>query len=281
MFKKSIISLGVLVILTIGFWSIGIPDKWLSKKIESLLHIPSAFGIDDKSIDVSASLKGFRKTPLFGFSANEMTIVRGSHDDFLKVHDITGRIDPFSLIRLTVNLSFEGTLSGGRIKGNVQLGRKGIDLDIDLSSVNIEAIDIVKKTSSLKGTGKLNLKGVFTMKNTRKQSDIHGHILFDINDLNFRDLSMETYYVPMSYFNQMKGALRVSGQTLKIEAISMEGNKIYSRMKGTITGTVLRGTLEIMPDPDFPETLLMVIQRFRHSPGYYVIPLKGPIATLL
>jgi hypothetical protein len=59
----------------------------------------------------------------------------------------------------------------------------------------------------------------------------------------------------------------------------MSGAGIYARVRGAIGGTDMNLSLELMTDSSFSAEPLFqfALEKYRVSPGYYVIPLKGVI----
>jgi hypothetical protein len=60
----------------------------------------------------------------------------------------------------------------------------------------------------------------------------------------------------------------------------LEGPDILARLKGIIKDGVADLRMEVMPRKSFLENPLFLSQvdRYQVSPGYYIIPIKGPIA---
>jgi len=59
----------------------------------------------------------------------------------------------------------------------------------------------------------------------------------------------------------------------------MSGTGIYARVKGSIRGADMNMSVELMTDSSFTTEPLFqfILDRYKVSPGYAVIPLKGAI----
>lgn len=261
MLKRLLIVLVVLLSIIIGLWYIGIPDSWIVETAEGLLQTP----------DIQTELKGFRKTPFFGFRIKEIRIRHGDIQLF-RIEDISAQIDPVSLLLLKGKVSFSGQLSGGSLSGNVVFKKDDFRMEIDLQAAKLEGLSLMDALS-IRGKGRLYVTGTIDKG--------AGKIFFEVKDLAVDNIIRGKLYMPMSYFDHIKGAVTLSDKGVRIDALSMEGDQIYSRMKGVLTGGYFEGSLEVMPEPELPKGLLSLIESYEKTPGYYVIPLKGRVTDIL
>jgi hypothetical protein len=67
--------------------------------------------------------------------------------------------------------------------------------------------------------------------------------------------------------------------TIDVASVSLEGPNIFARLRGTIRNNFMDLRMEVMPEKVFLENplLLSQVDRYQVSPGYYVIPVKGPL----
>ena len=71
----------------------------------------------------------------------------------------------------------------------------------------------------------------------------------------------------------------LNGNDLQVDSISLEGEKGFARLKGKINNGLADMTLELMPLKDSLNTLeSMLIGKYIVSPGFYEIPINGPLA---
>jgi len=123
-------------------------------------------------------------------------------------------------------------------------------------------------TGTVKGILKLPMKGSFKI-------DKAG--LFNIPDLNIGNPDV-TVIPLINTFRRMQGSVHLDGNNLQINSISLEGEKGFARLKGQIRNGVADITLELMPVERSLNTLeSMLIGKYIVSPGYYVVPINGPL----
>ena len=101
-------------------------------------------------------------------------------------------------------------------------------------------------------------------------------ITFQVPDMDLRE---STIIIPfINSFHRIHGALSVSGNDVKLESVSLEGDKGYARLKGDIRNNIMDLRLELMPAMEKLSSVeSMLIGKYIVSPGYYVLPIKGPI----
>jgi len=279
MLKKAVFVIVLLGLLTIGVWYVGIPDQYVKETIERVLVFGGVSPLKERRLNVS--LEGFGKDPLFGFHVKRAVIRRGETEVF-SIVDLRGRIDILSLLRMTPGFNLRGDVAGGWLALRVTRSGGGMQLSFKLKGAQVEKLEAVRVLKALKGSGVLDVKGIFDIPvRANDLKGVSGEVLLSIKNMKFRDVFSGSIYLPLSLFSRMRASIRMKGGELGIEALSMEGKDIYSRLKGAFRGLVFKGALEVMPGPGFPEGMLTVIQRYRESPGYYRIPLRGSVARLM
>ncbi|MEC4684644.1 MAG: type II secretion system protein GspN [Nitrospirota bacterium] len=262
MLKKLIIVLLLLSFIVTGVWYAGIPDRWAAERIEGLLQ----------GGRIRTELLGFKKTPFFGFRIEEVRI-RHNRRQLLSIEGVSGRIDPISLLLFGVKVSFTGHLSGGTIAGEALLKRDGIRAAIDIRSARLEGLDLLAD-SAIRGKGSLDMTGVMD----RGEGDLY----FEVKNMALKDIRKGGLYIPLKSFNHMKGAGSFKGENFRIDAVSMEGDHIYGRLRNCMLEKgYFEGTLEVVAEPGFPEESLVLLEPYKESPGYYAIPLKGKVRDIL
>ena len=96
----------------------------------------------------------------------------------------------------------------------------------------------------------------------------------------------DSYILGISaYYHDSAACVLRNGQVVAIknniitfDSVSLEGDKGYARLKGRITNGYMNMALEIMPEAGKLTSLeKMLIGKYIVSPGYYVVPLKGPV----
>ena len=111
-----------------------------------------------------------------------------------------------------------------------------------------------------------------------KFDDHGGDFRFSIQGLRLKDESLGGSMIPLDLFVEGRGIISIDEERIRIRSFSLEGKGIYARLKGMIAGGRMDLTIETMPD-----ALLIrerahsfsLIENFKVSPGYYVIPIKS------
>jgi len=262
MLKRLLFVLFTISFIVIAVWYAGIPDRWAAERIEGLLS----------GGRIRTELHGFKKTPLFGFKIEEVRI-RHSRKGLLTIEGFSGRIDPLTLLLLGIRVSFTGRLSGGTVSGEALLKRHGIRAAVGIRSVRLEELDLLAG-SAVRGRGSLDMTVVMDKG--------EGEFYFEVRDMALEDIHRGGVYMPMRSFNHMKGAGSFRGGRVGIDAVSMEGEHIYGRIRSCVLSKgYFEGSLEVAAEPGLSEDTLVLLEPYRRSRGYYIIPLKGKVRDIL
>lgn len=212
-------------------------------------------------------IHGMKKGIFYNFSAEKM-LVRSSTREIIFFSNLNGTISPLSLLILQLNISVEGTVGGGIISGNLRLSRNNMQISLDFTKVRIEELAMLKR-AGINGTG--TLSGRFSMINSK------GDIDFNTEDADFQQAEFAGVKVPLNFFHDAKGAIKIDGDMINIMSIYCEGKDISARLKGVIKDAVMNLTMEVMPGQSFTENpfFLAELERYKISPGYYVIPVRS------
>lgn len=250
-------SLAVLALFIILSWFFAIPDDLLKKRIED--SISSA----ENSV-INASIDGFNKGPFFSFDADSLNLSKGDVAIF-KITAISGRINPLYLLRRQFSFSITGRLGEGDIEGSFRLPEGA---NIKITNADLKAIDYLSQIG-IECSGYIS-SDIILNESTAK-------ITFDVPDLNIRNLGKTTLPF-INSFHRIQGALFLNEDMVKISSISLEGEKGYARLKGNIEKGIMNLSLELMPSSkEVTPVELMLIEKYKISPGYYLIHLKGPL----
>jgi hypothetical protein len=86
--------------------------------------------------------------------------------------------------------------------------------------------------------------------------------------------------VPLNLFQSISGSIDVRENVMHITSISLEGKDVNARLKGNIKANTMDLTMELMPGRSFIENPLFLneFDRYKVSPGYYVIPVRGDLS---
>lgn len=247
---------GTILILIILIWFIVIPKDLIEDYIE---QSPARSGLKNIKLSIEGLHKGF----LFNLNASSLNLLIDDRPA-LVITDLTGRLSAVLFKNKSVAISVNGKIGSGNMDATFSTPSEG--------KITIERAELV----SIPYFDRLGL-------------DIKGHLLSDIAIKNntvkatFRvpDLSIDdssTVIPLLNTFKKLQGSLTLMNNGIKIESLSLEGNKGYARIKGNISNGMADLSLELMPEVErltsFEE---MLIGKYIVSPGYYVVPIKGQV----
>jgi type II secretion system protein N len=238
-------------------WYVSIPDDLLKEEIEDSVS-------NSQDLNINASVKGFKKGLFFTFNAEGLDLKRGDIP-VLSVTDISGRLNPLYLLKKELALSIKGKIGTGDIVGHFKLPAYG-----SMSIKNASLISIPYLT----GIG-IESNGYISADILLKENAVQ--VVFEVPDLDIKDPDSMT--IPfITSIRRIQGAFSIKGGTIKLDSTSLEGEIGYARLKGSVKNGLMDLVLELMPSPGrVKQAELMIIEKYMVSPGYYVIPLKGPL----
>ena len=254
--KKLLITLIAIPVILWGIW-IAFPRTSIQSIIEGFVST------EKHRLEVS----GLKKGLFYNFTIDHLTL-KSSGEEQISSDNIYGRINPLSLMTLRLDVSFHGSVGGGNLSGLINLIKNKLQIGLDVSNASISDIPFLKR-AGIKGTG--TLSGKFTALNDT------GHVEFVAKDSRFEPAFFSGMKVPLNFFHNIRGAMDIKGNIIYVVSVALEGRDIYARLKGVIKDAVLDLTMELMPGISFLENPLFIyqIEKYKVSPGYYVIPVKG------
>ncbi len=257
--KRLLIAAVVLVFLVLGLWIIAVPESLLTNLVEEAMH--------DGGLRLRVS--DMRKGPFYDFSCGSITLNKNSRP-LLSVGDVEGHINPLSLLLFKLNVLFSGDLSGGKVKGSIDLFRGKSQVSMAVRGAELEHMPFF---ASLGIEGRGILSGDISIRSSK------GTVTFSVTDAQFNPAAFGGVALPLDVFNSGRGAMTVDGSMLRIQSFSLEGEGIYSRLKGDIAAGRMNLTMELMPEKTFKDRNLvfLTLKRYEVSPGYYSIPVTGPL----
>lgn len=257
MVKFGLALAALLLLFVVGVWSIAIPEATILTLIGNSLS--------DSPLDIECD--GFRKSLLFGFSADKITIKKDSRP-LVVITGFSGQAALSALARLQLPFTFSGTIGGGSLQGTAELLRKSREVTITVTEAEMAMVPFFE-LAGLKGSGRVS--GTLLLQNSK------GGVKFDLKEMRVPQAAFGNISVPLNYFQSAQGALELDGGSAKVNSFTMEGPGIYARVKGDITGGRLALTLEIMPEKAFADKnpVMLLLERYKTSPGMYSVPLTN------
>jgi len=248
----------ILVFLILGAWYIVVPEATIHDLLSGAV----------KSNKILINPEGIEKGIFLSLNIRKIDFKKKDETLVAQLEDVDIRPDFWSLIKLNPLFLFTGRMHSGIIEGTYGIKENALILngqDIKLQETQAQ------KLLNIEGEGKIFLKA--QIKNGQ------GEVIFNVRDAVLKMTTLPGgFIVPLNWFNDIKGLLAVTKKTTEVKSFTLEGDGVYARVKGNITGDAIDLQMEVMPDASFKQpSLLILIEPFKVSPGYYVIPvnLKG------
>ena len=247
----------IIPVFFVSCWLIVLPDSFIKTNIENSI---SHYGNPNTEVFVT----GLKKGIFFTVFADRIEF-KQEDNVVLIITDISSRINPLYLFKKQVAFSIRGKIGTGDIKGFLNIPESGT-LTIDGAEIN--AIPYIQSLG-------LKVSGLVSAHINLKNNNVD--VYFKTSHVDIEDAITEIP-LPFHSFQTIQGVLHLQANTIKIPSISLEGDKGYARIKGDITDGFMSLILELMPSTDELQPIeSMLISKYQISPGYYVIPIEGPL----
>lgn len=256
--KKILLAFAVAIALIPGIWLIALPKGLIKTNIERALA----------SGDIRTELTDVEKGFFYSLSAGKVTVQKGAAP-LIAASDVGCRLDIRSLSSFRPAVLISGMTGSGEIDGRIEIiTGKGT---IAVRNAHIEDIPGFG-LAGISGTARLSLDAVLGKGN--------GSIKVSVTEAKLDQIKVGGVPVPLDMFNAGRGAIGIKGGLVTVDSFSMEGDGVYARLKGTISGGPLDMTIEIMPERGFEDKtpVFLLLKNYLASPGHYLVPIKGPLA---
>lgn len=256
--KKFFFALVAVVTVVWGIWT-AFPVSAMETIIEDSV----------RNQNVAMTVEGLRKGLFYRLYADRIALT-STGTELISLHAVHAKINPLNLIALRIDLSVHGRLGEGSFSGDASLSKKSSTMNMDFRQARLRDVQFLTMTG-IRGEGTVSGNIILT--------DQRWHVDFFVGDAAFEPTVHGSVLVPLNFFHTVKGAVDVDGNTIDIASIYLEGKDIFARLKGVIRGNLMDLRVEVMPEKLLLENPLFIsqVERYQVSPGYYVIPVKGPI----
>ena len=256
-FRYIIYTIIVIAISMVMVWFFAIPDDLIRLKIEETLS-----GLENSKIRVS--VEDLSKGLFFSVHANSIQLEIKDKPAF-RITEVRGRINPLFIIKKQLAFSIKGLMGSGSVSGLFRFPGGG--------SLRVENADL----NSIPYLKSLGIKSNGYISAHIKVIDSTAKVVFEIPDLSIQEYN-ETASPILSTFHRTQGVMTIVNDNIQVNSLGLEGEKGYARVKGEVRGGNMNLTLELMPSAgEVTPVELTLIGRYQKSPGYYVIPIKGPL----
>jgi len=255
----------VLVLIPVLIWGIwlAIPESYLQDRIEEPFNDGNFY----------LETEGLKKGLFYRVTIDRLTL-NGYERQQVSIQDIQAPIELTALLRLHLNVSFDGKIGQGAVSGTINQTINGKKLEMTVEEAPMSDFPFLHR-AGIEGSGTLSIRCTMTNRT--------GHVEFETHNAQFHPAVFSNITVPLNFFNRVRGALDIKENVIYIPSIALEGKDIYARMSGKIDVTFLDLSMEIMPGKSFLDNPLFIntFGKYEVSPGYYVIHIKRDIRALI
>lgn len=259
--KKAAFVTGFLAVFIAGFWLIAVPVGLITDFLEN------SVGREDFYIET----EGLNKGLFYNIMAEGVTLKKTTGDKdpgtaLLILNNVNAGLNITSLLKLSPEVDFDCDINGGRVIGSVKLTEKGTVI-INGSGIRVAGIPLFDQ-AGIKGDGDISL-------NVRLDKGA-GEVRFSVDNMKLKNTSLGGVLLPLGLFNDIRGSIVVKGKTAELKSLALEGDGVYARVKGVISGDKLDLNMELMMDSTFENGYVYraMLAKYMSSPGHYVIPVK-------
>ncbi|MBU1053075.1 MAG: type II secretion system protein GspN [Proteobacteria bacterium] len=250
--KKAAFFIAVVFFVFWGLWIIAIPNKFVSDYISNSL----------KRYNIIIDLDSFEKGLFYSIKKQNVQISSTDGTLILVINNLKAGINFASFLKLSPKIDIHCNINKGDVDGNIGFKKgTGLVARIKGSGIDIKDLPVVEKLYGISGTGDIN----FDFLKIKDKSNIK----FSLNNADIKSIGL----IPFDLFKKMRGEMFEENGLITVKSLAMEGNGIYARAKGYIKGNKRDLKMEIMVNSssDMKPSYLEALEKYRVSPGYYVI----------
>ncbi|HWR59623.1 MAG TPA: type II secretion system protein GspN, partial [Thermodesulfovibrionales bacterium] len=217
--------------------------------------------------------EGFKKGLFYNFSADKILLAKkkGGQAEtvLLGLNDVRGRLDFLSIFTFKPHISLRCRLNDGEIEGIVGLTRQG-STTISGSEIHMTSVPFLEPLG-------IHAEGVLSGSFSAKGNT--GELRVLLSRASFRNSSLGGVFLPLETFHEVRGAATITDGVVELQSLALLGHGVYGRVRGDVRGGNMNMSFELMAEPSFrlQPLLQAMVEQYKVSPGYYVIPLRGDI----
>lgn len=252
----------------------------------TLLFIPDA--VVHQAVRQALATKGIKlqaekiTTALpFGISATRLTVSDTAATWVTLDHvSLQLRLLPLLSGKIAANLS--ATTGAGKLTGSVTLLPR-LQGNLQIKNLELSSFPLLATASggAIDGTTQIDL----TLSSTTAAAVTDGTARLLVRNVRLRGVRISNIPLPDVSFPELRGIVKIKGQTVVIDNLALQGNGIYLRLGGTLSvaaGSPLNLNLELMPGAEFMEqqkTVFLFMLPYQVSPGHFKLPIAGTLAN--
>jgi len=222
---------------------------------------------------------GLRKTFPVELRLAASTISDG-RGPLLVIEAASARLELLPLLAGKIVMEFRARIGNG--EGTAEYQQRTGELDFHFTGVRLEDVPLFRTAGYGDLRGVLDVDGSFSGRGSAGR----GEIRIRVQGADFRRVMIGGAHLPDATYETIRGVYRSTGGRGTLESLSFQGDGIYLRMQGRISGShpgaasSLDLFLDLMPKPGFMEKqslVFMALAPYRMSPGVYRIPIGGTL----
>lgn len=261
--KKAAVVIGVVFLIIVGVWYIALPSSLITNVMEGAL----------RKDNLSLEVEGLKKGLFYSLKADKIVLRqkggdKDSGEPLFVCSDFKGGVDVSSLAGLSPKLNFTCTMNDGEITGDMALsGNK--NFNVTGKAIRLQKIPFLE-SYGIRGEGVLS--GSFRMSNAS------GDLKFSVAEARLERAYVNGVSIPLDRFQDIKGTVAFTGDAIDVRSVTFTGDDISAKAGGSIKGRAMDMTLEVTKGTtSISDTIDPLLERYKVSPGYYVIPWKGEV----
>lgn len=216
----------------------------------------------------------------------------GLYANTLAINDTKGTLCTFDHLSLDLQLmplligrvrgSVNGRINTGELSGNLTVYPKNSQAaSLALNNLQLETIPGItaRLGAPLQGTAQLDLRLA------KLGEGMQGETRLKIEAVRLQEVQLGGVRLPDLAVPEVRGLLKIQGQTVHVENLALQGDGIYLRLNGQLplsATTPLKATLELLPSAEFLEqqkTVFLLMLPYQTSPGSYRLPITGTLES--
>jgi len=221
-----------------------------------------------------------RPFPL-GISATNLSLADSSQT-WLQLDQLTVRLKPSSLLLGRLTLAISGQVGSGTIGGSYTVWPR-LAGKLAITNLDLAAIPLLASSTggTLKGLARLDLE----LQQPGKATALAGSAQLQIRDVELRSIKLSGMQLPDVSCPELRGILKLQGQTITVDNLALQGNGIYLRLGGTLplaATAPLNLQLELLPTAEFldqQKSLFLIMLPYQQSPGAYRLKIGGTLGS--
>lgn len=247
-----------------------IPDAVIRQAVSQSL---AANGITLQATKIGTALP-------FGIKATGIALA-DTTTSLINLDHVSVQLRPLSLLSGKVAVTVTANTGSSTLTGAVTLLPR-LHGALQISNLQLADIPLLATASggTVKGTASidLNLPSVTA-------AGAEGTARLVIKNIQLKGVRISNMPLPDVNFPELRGIVKIKGQTVIIDNLALQGDGIYLRLSGTASlaaGSPLNLGIELLPGAEFLEqqkTVFLFMIPYQISPGHYKLPITGTLAN--